>query len=337
MKKNFSLYIAALLLLATFVGTSCKKRIHSNAPTPNNVRMQGYTKITTITMAGASSVPATITEKFRFYYDQVNRLSKITYTGNDTFAIYKDITFQYSGDTVYKTTKNILTNNIVQRDTFVLNSNGFIVTAHTPNLVNTFEYYGQLLARNTKRATSHRNIEMTATTTYTSVNGDFLKHNYDGLLNVSFNQVKTPLTLKYYQDIPPFTLFNIQTLVSYNSDVHTISGYNYEPIKLNMIDTVFKKDSLTFPGAEWIGESYHFYTEDANRIGDYLQLESFTMYGNNIYRNAHLVESMTARNKSAYITYSIDAFSKITQTKYSVTDSVLNNRTAIYDIQYETF
>ena len=61
------------------------------------------------------------------------------------------------------------------------------------------------------------------------------------------------------------------------------------------------------------------------------------MYGNNIYRNSHLVESMTARNKSAYITYDIDAFSKIIQTKYSVTDSVLNNRTAIYDIQYETF
>jgi hypothetical protein len=337
MKKNFSLYIVALILLSTFAGTSCKKRIHANAPTPNNVRMLGYTKITTYTPAGFTGISPTVTEKFRFYYDQINRLAKITYTGNDTFAIYKDITFTYKGDTVYKNTKNILTNSIVQRDTFILNSNGLLVTAYTPNLINTYEYYGQLLARKIQKATSHRHIEMTAQSTYTSVNGDFLKNNYDGLLKVDFIEVKTPLTINYYQDIPPFTLFNIQTLVSYEFETHTIANFNYNPIKIKMTDTVFKQDSLIFPGSDWIGESYHFYTEDANRIGDFLQLESFTMYGNNIFRNAHLVESMTSRNRSAYITYNIDAFSKITQTRYSESDSVLNNKTIVYDIQYETF
>ncbi len=342
MKKYFSLYVSILVLLCSIAGTSCKKRIHGNQHTPNNVRMLGYTKVTTIKMTvPVAGVPSTINENFRFYYDDGNRLSKILYTGNDSFEIHKTITFRYSGDTIYKTTLNVLNNAFVQKDTFVTNSDGLLVTAFTPNEINRYEYYGQLLARNIRTATSYRHINMTSQTTYTSVDGDLLKHYYDGVLTTDFINLRTSLDIKYLQIFSP-TKVNNTNLYDYNSLTYTINGYNYEPIYVHVVDTTYdgsprRKDSLTYYGGDWINESYHFWTEDANRMGDYMQLISFTMYGTNIYRNKHLVESITARNKNAYITYDIDASSKIKQTKVVLVDSLLNNYTSVFDIQYETY
>jgi hypothetical protein len=342
MKNNFSLSVAALILLFAITGTSCKKKIHSNAPTPNNVRMVGYTKITTIKMTvPVAGVPSTINENYRFYYDEQNRVSRVIYTGNDSFEIHKTITFKYSGDTIYKTILNVLNNSFVEKDTFVTNSEGLIVSSFTPNLIDRYEYYGQLLARTIRTATSYRHINMTAQTTYTSVNGDFLKNYYDGVLTTDFNNLRTPLDGIYEQVVSP-TKVNTTVLNNYNSMTHTMNGYNYSPIFLYVIDTTYdssprREDSLVYPGSEWVNESYHFWTEDANRTGDYLQLLSFTMFGNNIYRNKHLVESISSRNKNAYITYAIDASSKITQTKVVLVDSLLNNYTSVFDIQYETY
>jgi hypothetical protein len=342
MKRYFSLYIAVLVLLGTVVSSSCRKKIHANAPTPNNERILGYTKVTTIKRTvPVAGVPSTINENFRFYYDELNRLSQIIYTGNDSFEIHKTINFKYSSDSIFKTTVNTLTNALVERDTFVTNAEGLLVSAFTPNLINKYEYYGQLLARTTRTATSYRHITMSAQTTYTSVNGDFLKNNYDGVLTTEFNDLRTPLSIYYLQVFSPTNLNNI-VLGGYESMNYTINGYNYQPIYVHVMDTTYdssprRKDSLTYPGGDWVNESYHFWTEDANRMGDYLQLESFTMYGTNIYRNAHLVESISARNKNAYITYDIDAWSKITQTKVVLVDSLLNNYTSVYDIQYETY
>ncbi len=334
MKKSFLLYVVALLLVGSYIGTSCKKIIHSNAPVPNNVRMLSYTKITSIKMTvPVNGMPATINENFRFYYDEGNRVSKIVYTGNDSFEIHKNITFEYRGDSIFKTTTNILTNIIVERDTFILNSSGLLVTAYTPYMKNTYEYYGKLLARNTRMGTSYSRITMTDNSTYTSVNGDFLKHNFDGKLKIDFTDVTTPINVVKLLTYPKVT----DTVFKNNYDALTYTqDYGYNPMYVYLNDGTNVKDSLEYPGLFWVNEGYHFYTEDANRTGDYMQLESFTFYGVNIFQNSHLVESITARNRNAAITYDIDAYSKITRTKVVILDSVLNNFTSVYDIQNET-
>jgi len=340
MRKSFLLYVAAVILVCSYIGTSCKKIIHSNPPTPNNERMKSYTKITTIKMTvPVAGVPSTITENYRFYYDDVNRVSKITYTGNDSFEIHKFIDFDYTHlgplyDTIIKKTTNILTNTIVESDTFVMNKSGQIVTAITPNLINTFQYYGKLLARVNRTGTSYRNITITDFSTYTSDNGDFLKHNFDGKTTITFDNLTTPFKVAKILIAP--SLIDTQFLRQYNSLTYTFNS-NYNPMYVYVKDTVNRVDSLEHSGLFYVNEGYHFYTEDANRTGDYLQLESFTMYGKNIYQNSHLVESITARNRSASIAYTIDATSKISQTRVVVLDSILNKYTSVYDIQYETY
>lgn len=340
MKKYFSLCVAGIVLISSFIGTSCKKRIHSSAPTPNNVRMLGYTKVTTIrNTVPVAGVPSTITEKYRFYYDDNNRVTQMIYTGNDSFEINKRIDFTYKTDPtgvkrIYKKTTNALDNSFVQLDSFILNKDENIETAYTPYLINKYEYLGKLLVRNTRIGTNYNRISMTDNSTYTSVNGDFLKHNFDGKLVIDFTDLTTPLTIKlltYPDTTDTLSLFSYATLT------HTRNGYNYSPMWVYVKDTNNVKDSLQYPGLFWVNEGYHFYTEKANRTGDYMQLESFTMFGKNIFQNSHLVESITSRNRSAAITYDIDAFSKITQTRVVILDSVLNSLNIVYDIQYETY
>jgi hypothetical protein len=128
---------------------------------------------------------------------------------------------------------------------------------------------------------------------------------------------------------------HIEDLMSYK---YTFDPYTHtKDIRIWVQDTLQDTTELIYPAWDWANEGYHFYTENANRIGDWLQLQSFTMYGQNIYRNSHLVESISARNKNAYIDYKYDAQSKITQTSVVVTDSSMNKRTYTYDLQYETF
>lgn len=337
MRNSFLLYVVALVMGLSFVGTSCKKPVHSNAPTPNNERMLSYNKITTIQWANpaVNGELSKITENFRFNYDNLNRLVKITYTGNDSFEIHKFITFDYSKpDTVIKKTVNLLTNVIVEMDTFKLNNEGMVIKSYTPNMITSYEYLGRLMTRATRVGTSYRNITVTDFSKYTSVNGDFLKHSHDGNLNITLDGMTLPLKMMKILTYPKDkdTVF----LYQYNNLVHNRTN-TYLPTYIYAKDTVNKADSLMYPGLTWVNEGYHFYTEKANRIGDWLQLESFTMFGRNIFQNAHLVESVTSRNRSASIYYNIDAFSKITQTRVEEVDSMLNKFITVYDIQYETF
>ncbi len=341
MRKSFWPYVVTVFVVCALVVTSCRKRIiHSNAPTPNNERMQAYTKITTLAnTVPVGGTPATINENFRFFYDESNRVIKILYTSNDSFEIHKTIDFKYFGDTIAKVTTNTLNNSIVERDTFIVNSNGMIREARTPFLITEYEYYGKLMSRVKLTGTNYRNITAKGQTTYTSVNGDFLKNYYDGKLNIDFMNLKPWLTIGWKQDDKITTTWRHEDNDDdvTNGVLYLREGYNYHPVKVYVKDSNNVKDSVVFPGAHWVGESYHFYTEDANRIGDYLQLESFTHYGQNVYQNSHLVESITNSSFNAYIKYKIDAQSKITQTQVVETDSVLNKRTYIYDIQYETY
>lgn len=339
MKKSFLLYIATLLLGCTLVVSSCKKPVHSNVPTPNNVRMLSYSKVTTIEFrVPVAGVPSTINENYRFYYNAANKVSKMIYTGNDSFQFHKVIDFEYRKDSVFKTTTNALTNQIVERDTFIMNSNGQLITAFTPNTINEYEYYGKLLARNKRSARSWRNISMSTQSTYTSVNGDFLEHNSDNRLTTEIYDMTTPLKhLAFLQWAPTTFAPIVDTVFGYNSLVNVRDGYNFKDIYLHVLDDLGRKDSLIYYGQPWINEDYHFYTEMANRPGDYMQIQSFTQFGTNIFQNSHLVENITSRNLSTKAEYNIDAYSNIIQTTAVTVDSVLNKYTEVYDIQYETF
>ncbi|GAA4462463.1 hypothetical protein GCM10023093_09110 [Nemorincola caseinilytica] len=320
------------------MGTSCKKRVHSFAPTPNNVRMLGYNRITTIDM----SVPvplaiSKITESFRFYYDENNRVVQIIYTGNDSEEIHKRIDFSYRNDTIFKTITDILLKSVVERDTFIKNSDGFIVTTFTPGVNNAtvkhnFEYLGKLMSRDIMTAANNRNVTMSSSVIYTSVDGDLLKQ-YPSKLDANFNDLVQGLDLDWIQT--PKSYGHVEDLMSFS---HTFSTYDpNQPMQLWVDDTLQYKDSLVYPAWEWSNQSYHFWTENANRIGDYMQLESFTKYGQNIYMNKHLVESISSPDKNAYITYEYDSDSKIKQTTVDLRDKYLNKYTYTYDIQYETY
>lgn len=338
--KRFSLSnTAVIVILAAMSVISCKKIIHSGAPTPNNVRMVAYNKITTIEQSVPVPLPAAkVNESYRFYYDLSGRVSQIVYTGNDSTAFHLRSEFLYKLDTIIKTTSNVLTNSVLEIDTFVLNNDGQVVSAYFPGYKTTFEYFGKLLVRESTVANEYRHITMSAGRTYTSVNGDFLKSTADNQLQVNYTDLTNPLRIYYFTiDSSTYPLVDSMFYYSLSDMSQTIIPYNYRPLYLHVTDTLDTLDSLIYPGNVWANESYHFWTEDANRTGDYLQLESFTKYGVNIYQNSHLVESIAATNRNAYITYDKDSYNKILQTTVVTKDSVLNKYTTTYDIQYETF
>ena len=340
MKKSNLLYIAFLFILSAVVGTSCKKPVHSPDPTPNNVRMLSYNKITTIDMSVPVPLAASkITESFRFYYDESNRVIQIVYTGNDSNEIHKRIDFQYRNDTVWKTTTDILLNAVVERDTFIKNSDGFIVTAYTlgankTSVKHNFEYLGKLLTRDNMTATNWNKISMNSSATYTSVNGDLLKQYPVGKLDVNFSDLTQGLDIDWIQSQKLFG--HVEDLNSYQYSFTSTYDPN-QAMLLWVTDTLQYMDSLVYPAWDWSNQSYHFWTENANRIGDYMQLESFTMYGQNIYMNKHLVESISSPDKNAYITYDYDSESKIKQTTVVLRDKYLNKYTYTYDISYEIY
>ncbi|MBX2907303.1 MAG: hypothetical protein KF744_14760 [Taibaiella sp.] len=339
MQKRILSYVATFLMLAAIVGmAACKKRIHSNAPTPNNLRMLSYNKITKIEMtAPLGNMPSTITESYRFYYDDKNRVSQIVYTGNDSNEIFKKIDFSYFNDTVYKKTTDILTSIITEVDTFYLNSDGMVRKALTPNQITDYRYQGKLLYRVERAGTSYSYITTTDFSTYTSVDGDFLRHYSDDKLYITLSSgFDTPMHFKVVS-LPVKNPVTDTMDKPHFLDYSYVWKYNYNPTYIWVRDTNDVRDSLLYPGQTFMDESYHFYTENANRPGDWMWLESFTFFGSNIYQNKHLVESISSRTKNAAISYIYDSDSKITQTRVVLQDSVLNKYTMTYDIQYERF
>ncbi len=82
---------------------------------------------------------------------------------------------------------------------------------------------------------------------------------------------------------------------------------------------------------------FDYFKSMGNRNGDYLQLRSFLVYGQNIYQNSHLINHTISSGYTNEITYLIDADSKITQTNATVSDSVGNVYYYTYNLAYETF
>ena len=84
-------------------------------------------------------------------------------------------------------------------------------------------------------------------------------------------------------------------------------------------------------------ENYRYYTDMKNRAGDYWHLNSIMRYGNNLYNNSNLVDSLTQEYTRTKVTYDIDADSKITRTTAKIIDTFGTLVTEVYDLQYEKF
>jgi hypothetical protein len=241
-------------------------------------------------------------------------------------------------------------------DTFLQNSSGLITTAYTPGYFKSrqkttyeYQYQGQLLAR--EQHFSYRSDTLPGSrgstitgplTTYTSDNGDFLKHNYETNLTANFvsNQF-ADIQNVYWIYLPTDTTKHLGIGSGKYTDV--LPNYAQKPILMIVQDNIGQNDTVGFLGTLnnlgdlWFNESYAFNTTMANRPGDWLHIQSFTMFGNNIYRNKHLVKKISSVKGAMDVTYSIDAYSKITQVITNTKDEYLNTFSSTYDIQYEVF
>jgi hypothetical protein len=359
MKKLFLLYIAGILLISLFLHSSCKKVTHPLYATPGNYRVQSYTKIS------YNASGATVNSNYTFYYDGSGRVSKILFTSNDSSAgtegkEYTSSTFSYFSDSIIKTTTEVNTAVVLETDTFVTNPQGLIAYVYMPDYVASFQYLGKLLTIETEEYKGDSGTSISASAmNYTSSNSDLLLRTFSGSLSLTASWGDTgrnaALNPPDVQFVPPFTVQWISytgttpAIVTHSgvtgfSDV--LNGYNTGgPIEVTITDAngAINRDTCIFPQDLALAQAYSVYTALPNRSGDYLQLESFTKYGANIYQNAHLISKIANPNDTISVHYVIDADSKITQTvvntKYALSSIPSSNFTAsvVYDIQYETY
>ncbi len=103
-----------------------------------------------------------------------------------------------------------------------------------------------------------------------------------------------------------------------------------------LIQNGIRARTVTVPEDVFSNKTYTFYG-DQNRTGDFMQLNSFIIYGYNIYQNANLLQSITSPKYTTKVTYTIDGDSKITQLVVTVTDIYGNVGTSVYSLQYGTY
>lgn len=287
---------------------------------------------------------------YNFSYDNSGRVSQIIYSSNDDSEYVHKLanlimTFTYSGTTISKRiTRSDLS--LVEIDTFIENSGGLIINTYTPTVDNIFQYNGSLMFKNT--IISHNSLgtststataasgTMTTVSNITASGGNFLQLTYDGTLSTAYTGLTGPITLYYtYLNTTGLGVVPTYSSATSNSNNIVLSSYSREPVMVMAVDTLHDTAYADYPGGIWTTEDYTFYGLP-NRTGDYFQLQSFAIYGTNIYQNADLVNSIKNSGFTKTITYTIDAQSKIDQTSAAITDSLGNTYTEVYSLQYGT-
>jgi len=319
----------------------------------------GYTKVTTQGVVFPSFVATpVVTENYRFVYDGNNRVSQIFFTSNDQAKVLSGIAdlsikFYYSSDSIYKTTTDLRTSTVKERDTFLVNLQGQVVTALFPWEVHKFTYYGKLLATESVTFRDTGTL-VTANLIYTSNNGDLLYRLFDGNLYATFPDsgirsyipptdtfrdtiLSLPLHVVWSTYLTNGTVtFTDHMGVGSYSDV--LSGYSQNMVSVDAVDDNFVRvRTVFFPAGYTAKQQYEIYDFLDERPGDYLQLESFTTYGINLYQQKHMMHAVTNEFTATKVAYSIDADSKVTNTNVVIKDSLTKNTTSIaYKLQYET-
>ena len=361
MKKlfSFSLAVTTVLLGGLLLAPSCKKVWHGTNPTPSNFKLLGYTKITTKTMVAPPMFIPTVTETYSFAYDDNNRLSQILFATNDSNMKKLGLldlreTFDYSNPYILKTIYNLKDANIVERDTFYQNAYGQITAGNFLKERHSFTYNGSLLATQTDTYIDS-GTTVSATSLFTTDNKDYLHQSFNGTLNATFPNIgirpditpafpqrdsilSYPLTVVWNTFGPnagTTTHNNIGTdgvdqtdkLTGYTSNGATVDAYDANGIYVR---------TAYFPTGLYTTKFFQIYDFLDDRVGDYMQLESFTTYGVNNYHESHLVKQMTTTYDTTFVSYLIDAQSKITQTQVTIKDIKGNKTSIIYKLTYDT-
>ncbi len=341
MKNIFLQRFAAIIIATVLIGSSCKKIVHPTKPTPGNYRLLSYS----VNRTPGITQPIT-TDNYRFFYDGSNRVTQIIYSTNDSNNKWgnQNIYFTYSNDSIFKVYKSAVDPSLVfQYDTFVRNSQGLITTAITAGAVNNFTYYGRLLAKHsqTNRDTNYlgvfTGVAIKNEIVYTSNNSDFLRAYNDKKLTATFTGLTAPYDIvwDYYGTLGAPAAAVTHTGISGNSDV--FNGYAGGAVTVYVKDGLNNFDTGSYSGGNSYALDFGVWPDQLNRIGDFLQIGSFTMYGTNIYQNTHIIKSVYSPVDSTNVTYAIDAESKITQFTAKV-KSILNAKVDyVYNFQYETY
>ena len=84
-------------------------------------------------------------------------------------------------------------------------------------------------------------------------------------------------------------------------------------------------------------QNFAYNTGFPDMIGDYLQINSFTMYGYNIYKVVNLIHTIKETGHTTTVSYGIDAYSNITAATATTIDSIGNTSIGTYSFQYESY
>jgi hypothetical protein len=351
MKKSYSLYFAVALAGISFLYGSCKKPVHYPNPTPVNVRLMGLTKTTTNTIAVAIpgySPAAQEVESYSFSYDANNRLSQVLYSNNLATDVVggtanQVITFTYSSDTIYKTVTAVQTTIPIEKDTFIVNGAGQVITTFMPGVIRNYQYYGKLITGISETYYGVPNsgvpvsplgpfgVALTTNSTFTSNNGDLLAQQHAATIDASFiPAVIPPLLIKWI-----FLAGTVDTVthspVKASTDV--ITDNSIYPVVVYAADSFGNYVWGYYPG-NYGTDNYHIYDQLADRTGDYLQIESFILYGVNLYQTNHLVKSIANNRYTTTAAYTIDGDSKITEADVNILDVTSNNTNIVYRYTY---
>jgi hypothetical protein len=294
----------------------------------------------------------TVNDNYTFTYDGNNRVSKIIYTTNNhNFApdtAGENITFDYSnfsqGGLVIKTINyvNLTSHPVIEIDSFYVNGQGLITQTNTPGLTSSFEYTysssndpnnGILMSRKTLTYNTGGGITIASSQIYNSNGGNFLDYSYDGTLTANIsNALSTPISISWAT-----SLGTVTHNPSNGGLTDVLSNYSGLPVTVMATGNGGGTASGYYPGNIYPTEAYTVYNNLAYRTGDYLQLQSFTLWGYSLYQNSNLVKSIINTGYTTTVSYTIDAYNKITQMRAVVTDSLSNTKTTVYNLQYEIY
>lgn len=358
MKKSL-LLSAAAVIAGMFVYTSCKKVTHPTNPTPADYRLMSYTKTTSKNIIMPPAIYPLVTENYRFEY-QGNVLNAIFFTSNDPAKVAAGIAhtkaiFVRRNDTIFKIFTDLNVGTEKERDTFLVNPQGQIIKALFPKEVHEYTYFGKLIS-NEKVVYRDSGTAITAYLTYTADEGDFFNRLWDGVLTATFpdsgivayngtppylfhdTTLTTPLKVTWGTIAPNLTVGTVEH-PAVNAFTDQISGFHMYDITVNAVDAqgVYVRTGH-FPAGYAAKQFYEYYDEMDNRPGDYMQIESYTIYGQNIYQNSHLFSSTSSPYNTTRVLYDIDADSKVTRINATTKDSVLKNTVNVqYALQWEKF
>ena len=351
MKKGYSLYLAVALAGLSFFYSSCRKIVHPTNTTPVNARLMGLTKTTTNTVVvaipGYTFVPQ-ITESYSFSYDANNRLSQVLYSNNNPTDVTGNVanqtmTYTYSSDTIYKTITTVHVPTLLEKDTFIVNAAGQVVTTYMPGVIRNYQYYGKLITGISETYYGSTNsiipvsplgpfgVSLTTSSTFTSDNGDLLQQQHAATISASFNSaVIPPLLIKWI-----FLSGTVDTVTHspINASTDQITDNTVYPVAVYAADSFGNYVWGYYPG-NYGTDNYKVYDLLADRPGDFLQIESFITYGVNLYQTLHMIKSITNNRYTTTVTYTIDGDSKVTETDVNTLDVTSNNTNIIYRYTY---